>query len=297
MMAKIKAFFKTYPVLTYFALTFIISWGGLFLGSGGAGGFPKSKEQFERMLPLFIPVLLAGPSLAGILLTGLVSGRAGFNSLFSRLLKWRVGLRWYAVALLIGPLVLMTVLLALSQFFQAFIPGILVSNNKASLLSMGIVAGLVVGFFEELGWTGFATPQLRLRYSVVRTGLIVGVLWGAWHVFLNVVWVSGAYSGELPPALFLTGRGLGDLVGLLPAFRILMVWVYDRTGSLMVAMLMHAGLTASTMILEPPAISGVNLLIYDLVSALAMWAVVAVIALAMKGNFSNKLKNQEQSKG
>ena len=42
---------------------------------------------------------------------------------------------------------------------------------------MGIVGGLVVGFFEELGWTGFAIPTLmRLRYGVLGTGLIVGVL-------------------------------------------------------------------------------------------------------------------------
>ena len=73
-----------------------------------------------------------------------------------------------------------------------------------------------------------------------------------------------------------------------------MAWVYDCTGSLLVAMLMHAGLTASTMILEPPAISGVNLLIYDLVSAIALWTVVAVIAVANRGNLSNKLKNEQR---
>lgn len=244
------------------------------------------------MLPLFIPVVLAGPSVAGILLTGLVSGSASFRELLSRLFRWRMGVRWYAIALLIGPMVLMAALLVLSRFSPQFLPGILVSGNKASLLSMGIVAGLVVGFFEELGWTGLATPRLRQRYSVFSTGLIVGVLWGAWHIFLNVIWVSGAYSGELSPALFLTARGLGDLVGILPAFRILIAWVYDRTGSLLVAMLMHAGLTTSTMILEPRAISGVSLLIYDLVSALAMWVVVVVVVLANGAGFETKEKER-----
>jgi membrane protease YdiL (CAAX protease family) len=62
-----------------------------------------------------------------------------------------------------------------------------------------------------------------------------------------------------------------------------MVWVYDRTGSLLVAMLMHFSYTASTIILEPLAISGVPLLIYDLVSAAMVWAVVAAVAVANGG--------------
>lgn len=291
-MLAIKAFIKNHPVLTYFTLTFAISWGGLFLVSGGPGGFPHTKEQFERLLPLFIPLVLAGPSLSCILLTALVSGREGFRELFSRLFKWRVRACWYAAALLIGPLVLLAILLALSLYSSAYLPGIFSASDKATRLVMGIVAGLVVGFFEELGWTGFATPRLRRRYGVLTTGLIIGVLWGAWHIFLNVIWVSDAYAGGLSPALFMTARGLGDLIGLLPAFRILMVWVYDRSGSLLVAMLMHEGLTASTMILEPPAISGVNLLIYDLVSAIAMWTVVAVIVVVNKGHLSKNLKNE-----
>jgi membrane protease YdiL (CAAX protease family) len=279
-MATIKVFIKSHSLPIYFVLTFIISWGSLTVLSGGPGGFPSTKEEFERLLPLFIPAVLAGPSLAGILLTGLVSGRAGFRELLSRLLRWRVGVRWYAVALLTAPLVLTAELLALSLSSQRFLPGLFSTDDKASRLVMGLVAGLVVGICEELGWTGFATPRLRLRYRIFATGLIVGVLWGAWHIFLNVVWVSGAYSGELSPVFFLTARAFGDLVGLLPAYRVLTVWVYDRTGSLLVAMLMHASLTASTMVFEPLGISGMHLLIYDLVSAAAMWVVAAAVVVA-----------------
>ncbi|MEJ2366246.1 MAG: CPBP family glutamic-type intramembrane protease, partial [Deltaproteobacteria bacterium] len=102
----------------------------------------------------------------------------------------------------------------------------------------GICAGLVVGLCEKPGWTALATPRLRQRYGVVATRLLLGALWGGWHIFLNAVWVSRALSGGLSPALFVTARGLGDLVGLLPAFGVLMVWVYDRAGSLLAAMLM-----------------------------------------------------------
>jgi membrane protease YdiL (CAAX protease family) len=287
-MTTLKPFIKRHSLPIYFVLTFVISWGSLILLSGGPRGFPSTKEQFERLLPLFIPAVLAGPSLAGILLTGLVGGRAGFRELLSRLLRWRVSVRWYAVALLTAPLVLTAELLALSLSSQRFFPGLFATNDKASRLVMGLVAGLVVGLFEELGWTGFATPRLRLRYRIFPTGLILGVLWGAWHIFLNVIWVSDAYSGGLSPIFFLTARAFGDLVGLLPAYRVLMVWVYDRTGSLLVAILMHASLTASTMVVEPVGISGIHLLIYDLASTAAMWLVVAAIAVAKHGQLSRQ---------
>ena len=287
-MTAVRSFIKEHSVPVYFALTFTISWGGLLLYSGGPAGFPHSKEQFERLLPIFIPLLLAGPSVASVLLTALLEGRQGFGELLSRLVRWRVAGRWYAIALLLGPLVLLAELLALARFSPRFLPDVLSSTNKVPLLIAGIVAGLVVGFCEELGWTGFATPRLRRRYGVVATGLIVGALWGGWHIFLNAVWVSRALSGELSPALFVTARGLGDLVGLLPAFRVLMVWVYDRTGSLLVAMLMHASLTAGTMIFASSGVSGAFLLIYDVASAAAMWGVVLAVAVVIRGKFSRR---------
>jgi len=68
-----------------------------------------------------------------------------------------------------------------------------------------------------------------------------------------------------------------------------MVWVYDHTGSLLVAMLMHASLTASVpMILMPLAVSGMPLLTWYLVLAVAMWAVVAAVALASRGQLSRR---------
>ena len=86
----------------------------------------------------------------------------------------------------------------------------------------------------------------------------------------------------------MTVNGLGFMVGQLVAYRVLMVWVYDRTGSLLVAVLMHASLTASTLILGPLAISGGALLIYGLGLAAAMWVVVAAVALANGGQFSRQ---------
>jgi membrane protease YdiL (CAAX protease family) len=286
-MKSIKDFIKHNPVLTYFIITFAISWGAVLVMIGYKG-MPTTKEQLDAQLPVAILAMLGGPSVAGLLCTGLVHGRAGFRELLSRLLKWRVSFRWYAVAFLTGPLVLMAVHLGLSLISPIYLPGIFTSDNKASLLLLGIVAGIMVGIFEELGWTGFAVPRLRLRYSILSTGLIVGVIWGAWHILSNDVWAIRTYSGALSPTLFVILRGFGFLIGQLPPFRVLMVWVYDRTGSLLVAMLMHAGLTASSLILAPLAESGAPVLIYDLVLAVAMWVVAAAVAAANRGQLSRQ---------
>jgi CAAX protease family protein len=258
-------------------LVFAISWGGMLIAVG-PGGIPANGEQ-TVMLAWF-----AGPSLAGILLTGLLYGRAGFRDLFTRMTRWRVGARWYAIALLTAPLMFMVVSIALSLTSPAFFPGILTTSDKVALLLFGLGYGLIGGgFLEELGWTGFAVPTLRRRYGVLTTGLIVGVLWGALHL-LVFVWM-GRPSGGLPLGLFLPVDFFFAVAGL-TAFRVLMVWVYDRTENLLMAMLMHASWSAGTFILGSVAIAGVAFLTYTFAGAAALWVVVAVVAAASRGQFS-----------
>jgi len=283
-MKTIKAFIKRYPLLAYFALTFAISWSGVLIVAGGPGGILANSEASEMQVTFLYPAVIVGPSVAAILLTGLLYGGAGFREFGWRLFKWRVGGRWYAVALLTAPLSVTTALLALSLSSPEFLPAIFTSDDKAALLLIGIFAGLMVGIFEELGWTGFAIPRLRLRYGVLSTGLILGLLWGAWH-FPLFFWGSGVTSGALPPALYL----LVLLFTWLPAYRVLMVWVYDRTESLLVTILMHVSLVASNAILVLPlALAGVAGVTYDLVWAATLWVLVGAVALANGGHLTRQ---------
>src|SRR5829696_2431954 len=234
-MKTIKAFIKSHPVLSYFALTFAISWGGMLLLilAGGSGGIPMLAW-------------VAGPPVAGIMFTGLVYGRAGFRDLLSRMTRWRVDARWYAVALLTAPLYLTAILLTFSLISPELLPRILTTSDMASLLLFGIGWGLIGGgLLEELGWTGFAVPTLlrRMRYGVLSTGLIVGVLWGVAHLPLYYWGASGDLSGVLLPAVV-----AANVLAWFAPYRVLMVWVYDRTESLLVAMLMHGSATGSLVI-------------------------------------------------
>src|SRR5215211_3936833 len=118
-MTTIRAFVKRYPRLSYVALTFATSWGGILIVAG-PGGFLGTKEISEMLFPIVVLATLAGPSVAGILLTGLVYGKAGLGDLLSLLLRWRVGVRWYSFALLAAPLTIILSLLVVSLSSLAF---------------------------------------------------------------------------------------------------------------------------------------------------------------------------------
>ncbi len=273
------AFLQRHPVLSYFVLVFALSWGAILLLTGGLGPIGSTDPRF-LFIALTAPV---APAIVGLVLTGLVAGGAGYRGLLARLLRWRVGVRWYAVALLTAPLLTLAAaaLLALALRSTGFLPAILTTPDPLGLLLPGVVGGLVAGFCEELGWTGFAIPRLRLRYGVPATGLVVGVVWGAWH--FPLFRESASFSGVLPFALLLV-----QLFAWLPAYRVLMVWVYDRTGSLLVAILMHASLIATQLILLPAITGEANTLVWILGWAAALWVVVAVAAVATGGQFTRQ---------
>jgi uncharacterized protein len=280
-MTTIKSFTRRHPVVTFYVLVFAISWGGFLIAIG-----PTTGMSAVELPPAALLAMVAGPVVAGILMTGLVYGRAGFREFRSRLFRWRVEARWYAVALLTAPLVFAAVHFGLSLASPVFLPGILKADDKVAYLLFNLMVGLVAGFIEEIGWTGFAVPTLRLRYGVFATGLIAGVLWGAWH-FLGNVMAAETVAGTLSLSVFLPLILFDLLIGMLVAFRVLMVWVYDRTnGSLLLAMLMHASLTSCVRILSPLPNEGVSLLTYDLVLAAVLWAVVGAVAVANGGRLT-----------
>jgi membrane protease YdiL (CAAX protease family) len=271
-MTVIKAFIQKHPVLSFSALTFAISWVGMFIAVV-PGGLPADEEQSALLLVLSYIAMLAGPSLAGLLLTGAFDGKVGFRELGSRLFKWQVGARWYTMALLVAPLLIVVTLLTLSLISPEFLPRLYTEDDKAFLLQFSIVAGLMVGVFEELGWTGFVLPKVKWHHGTLKTGLIIGLIYAAWN-FPVVFWVSAATgtSGSLPMIIFMPAV----LLTWLPTFRVLIVWVYSQTGSLLLAMLMHASLIASWRILTPLILTGWALVAYYVLFTAAMWVIIAM---------------------
>ncbi len=252
----------------YFVLTLLISWTGIVVLLG-RHAFPLTWEHFERLGGALYGVILAGPVVAGLAMTGVVDGHAGYRELFRRLGKWRVGARAYGLALL-PAIVLAVVAAALSWISTGSVPTIFTASNTASTVGLAVIASLTFGLFEEVGWTGFAVPKLRNRHGAVATGIIVGLVWGAWH--FPLFWAADSFSAPLPFAILLL-----RLFSWLPGFRILMVRLYDRTGSVLLPVLMHASLVATQLLFMPPSTSDARLVLHLGVWAATIWILVAVM--------------------
>jgi membrane protease YdiL (CAAX protease family) len=151
-----------------------LSFGAIFLLTGGLGPLGTADPRF-LLVALMGPL---APAIVGLVLTGLFDGRAGYRDLLARLLRWRVGVHWYAMALLTAPLVTvaLSVVLAAVQRSSDFLPAIFTTPDPLGFALVGVVGGLLVGVCVEVGWTGFAIPRLRLRYGVFATSLLVGVV-------------------------------------------------------------------------------------------------------------------------
>jgi len=268
----VTAWMKRHPVLGYYVLVFAISWLGIIIALG-PGGFLGTTQTARTQLFVGGPIALLGPSIGGVLMTGLIYGRPGLRQLLARLLKWRVRAGWYAFALLIAPVLTTASLLVLSMT-----PAIVTAEDKIGMLLSGIVLGIVSSpFFEELGWTGFATPELRKDFGVLATGLIMGVLWGAWH--FPVFSASARASTSPPPALFMAIL----LFSWLVPYRALMVWVYDHTQSVLLTILMHVPIVVDQFVLSPAASTSGQITAQNLVFTVLLWGTVAVVYAASRG--------------
>jgi membrane protease YdiL (CAAX protease family) len=199
----------------------------------------------------------------------------GIKSLFSRLIKWKVNIKWYIISLLTAPLLAILILLLLSFFSPDFYIAIIKSNNTTALISQGLAAGLMVGIFEEIGWSGFVIPKLGQRYNTIRNGFIVGILWGTWHFIL--FWESSTFTDLLP--LFIL---IGRLFAWLPPYRIFMVWIYNRTESLLLTILTHMSLVFTVTAIVPMSLSGRSLLVWLLSWGTVLWIVIGLLIYANK---------------
>ena len=160
-----STFVKKYPAISQGVLALLI--GGGIIAPMVAGLVPSDS--------MFLLIAAYSASLAGVILTAIVSGKAGLREMFRRLLIWRVGIGWWAFALIAFGLMFLggTVLAALFS-------GSPLHVNLNQPLYM-IVPMIILQFFfdsglgEELGWRGFLLPRLQVRHSALVSSLILGI--------------------------------------------------------------------------------------------------------------------------
>lgn len=261
---KIKNWIRRKPVASFFLVVLLITWVGSVLG-GGAYLLQGKEMALKDVIPMAVP-MLAAPCLVGILWTYVCDGREGMKDLLARMKKWKVGWRWYAT-LLIFPVLILIVLIPLS---------ILVTPKLTpTFFPIGILMGLFAGFIEEIGWTGFVYPKMRLRLSVLRASILLGLIHALWHFAAD--FLGNFLSFGLNWFLY-----FGAFFVFVVALRIIIAWVYENTGSVLLAQLVHASSSGFLSILVPIKYGGEIWPIFYAVYAVGIWLVAAVIILRKK---------------
>ena len=178
-----------------------------------------------------------GAALPAVVVTGLASGRDGVRDLVRRTLRWRVPLRWYAVALLGLPLVQ----LVLAPALYGSPPLRTLAENWPRVVTayLPLLAFMVLlnNVAEEAGWTGFLFARLQDRRGALRAAFLTSVPFVAWHL------VSFVHdTGSVIAGLAVMGYFLLPLV----ASRVVVAWLYNASGaSVLIPGLFHATFNAT----------------------------------------------------
>lgn len=195
----------------------------------------------------FILKPFAGPTLAAIIMTGTIEGKAGLRLLRQRLRQRRTGLQWYLFILVDIP-----ALLLLGIILQ---PGTLASfHGLTPVLLVSYPVYFVVVFFgvalpEEIGWRGFALPRMQPGYGPLLGTLLLGVLWACWHLLYFLTPDHGGGPGT-DFATFLTNFSVFFL--MVVAFAIIFTWVFNHTGgSIFISNLVHASIDTPQLVWIP----------------------------------------------
>jgi len=198
-------------LVAFFVLSYAIAWAGWPFWA--AGVLPE---------PLFLP---CAPLVAALVVIGVTEGRAGFAALLERMTRWRVGLLWWGVALMLPvAMVLATALLNTLAGAPAVDFTGLPWGGFVLLFGLYLVNPLGGAMGEEPGWRGYALPRLQADRSPLAAGLILGVLVAGWHLPLVAYGMLGAI-------------GLVSTV----AITVVYVWLFNRSqGSALLILVAHA---------------------------------------------------------
>lgn len=199
-----------------------------------------------------------GPLVAGIIVTAIAFGRSGLREFFARIVRVRVGAKWYAATFLIPILIcLLSVGLALAFVNRAEVSSFSVDKLRDAPERF-IFIFLFIGLGEEPGWRGFALPQLQLKYTPLVASLILAPVWTLWHLPL--------VGNEFPIPI------VAPFVLSVFGGTAMLTWVFNYTnGSVFITMLFHATINTVGAGLIFPLFSGVDLI--------ALWWIYGVIWL------------------
>lgn len=184
-------------LIPFLLIAFGLAWGILalfiFLPNQMNGIFGELTGQH----PLFFLAVYA-PAIAGVLIVLYCGGPGGLRRYLSRLLIWRCSIAWYGFIFIGVPLV---------YFSTAILKGNPLTGpfqfHSLRSLFFALILTAIKGPIEEIGWRGLGLPLLQRKFAPLWAGLILGAIWGLWH--LPAFMLSGTPQGSWSFAPFFAG--------------------------------------------------------------------------------------------
>lgn len=255
-----------HPVAAFLVLTYAMSWA-IWLG------LAATATSIATPLGAVLNVAAtAGPSIAALVVAMLIRGGA-IRRLLAGFSLRRLPVGWALVALLL-PLGMVGAAITASVAFMGGSTPVLTGAVLGTLAGEFVRVLLLGGpLEEELGWRGFALPRLQERRSAFDAALLLGLVWGLWHIPLYFVPGTGQSEsvGDVGSAAFLIGAFVIWTMGL----SVLFAWLFNQTGgSLIAVILLHAAVNLASFV--PAAIGSTGPV--PTLYALVTWIVVALVA-------------------
>jgi membrane protease YdiL (CAAX protease family) len=216
-----KKVIERHQISIFFILAFVLSWYPWYAG-------------------IAADVLIIGPSLAAFIVVLIVSGKRGFINLLRPFIRSRAGLLWWGIAVF-GMAGIFLIGLGAHLVLGGEAPPFIMIREELNLIPLYLMVVLMpwngpVG--EEFGWRGFALPKLQSTYGPLVASLVIGVIWGIWHLptFFAPLGVLSALT---------TALGIGFILPYTIttiASSIFMTWLYNKTqkSALIAGVVWHA---------------------------------------------------------
>ena len=212
---------RTVSPVTFFVLTYILSWTIWVVLILGASQISEGISSIVRLFGVLMPAISA-------LFLTLWAGRSGIKKLLARFKIWRVNSKWWLAVILIYPGMLIVAGL-IYNFFVADSVSLL--PVTAGTLIANVIFLSIATLGEEIGWRGVALPALQKKYSPFNSSLILGLLWSIWHL---PFWLL---IGTL--AQFGTFYFVMNFLFIVPT-TFFITWIFNKTnGSMLLPVVFH----------------------------------------------------------